>query len=88
MTPKERRTAIVEFVRWHWQEHGIGPTIRELAAQFGVSPSVMQYDVRRLVNQGRLERRPEGWSRALRAVDTDTGGSDHEHQLHDGTATT
>lgn len=62
----DRQKKIVEFIGAHVQKHGYPPTIREIGQEVGIpSTSVVKYNLDRLENLGRLERRREV-SRGLR----------------------
>lgn len=62
----DRQKRIVEFIGAHVQKHGYPPTIREIGQEVGIpSTSVVKYNLDRLENMGRLERRREV-SRGLR----------------------
>lgn len=54
--------AIVEQV----ETLGYPPTVRELAARFGVSTTTMQRDLEQLVKEGRIER---NGARAIRVIE-------------------
>ncbi len=57
MTP--RREALLAFVERFQAEHGSSPSVREMAAELGASPSTVHYHLRVLEATGRLcvERR-------------------------------
>ena len=68
--PLTRRQAqIVEFLREYTAEHGISPTLEEIAGHFGVNKVTIFGHVGELERKGVLRRAARGVSRGLQLVD-------------------
>ena len=63
-----RQREIVEFFRGYVDEHGISPTLEEIAAQFGVNKVTIFGHVSELERKGVLKRAARGISRGLQLV--------------------
>jgi repressor LexA len=64
LTPTQQ--AVLEFIAWHVEEHGMPPTLRELCKEFGWSSTSAASDVLNvLADKGHL-RRASGRARAWR----------------------
>lgn len=60
----KRRVEIFHFIRRYREEHGYSPSVREMAAEFGTSTSVIDYHVAILVDDGYVGK-SHGLSRTL-----------------------
>ncbi len=70
--PLTRRQAqIVEFLREYTNEHGISPTLEEIAQQFGVNKVTIFGHVAELERKGVLRRAARGVSRGLQLITDD-----------------
>lgn len=48
---------VYNYIRDYYDDHGISPTVREIQAALGMSStSVVAYQIRRLVEEGRLTK--------------------------------
>lgn len=63
-----RTSDILEFIRQYREENGMAPSLRELAANFKTSTSVIHYHISKLVADGKLKRVP-GVARGLVPTD-------------------
>ncbi|MGI6208458.1 MAG: transcriptional repressor LexA [Anaerolineae bacterium] len=69
MALSERQKEILEAIRRSVELHGYPPTVREICTAAGISStSVVIYNLRRLEEQGYLQRNPET-SRGIRLLD-------------------
>lgn len=69
MKLRPRQEQMIEFIELFQDEHGYPPTIREIGAAVGISStSVVNYNLEKLEEQGRIERNRDV-SRGLRLVD-------------------
>ena len=65
-----QRTAILRFIRAYIQEHGYGPSIREICAETGLtSTATVHYHLKRLAEEGALVM--EGGKKRAIALPTD-----------------
>jgi repressor LexA len=64
-----RQQDIIQFLRSYVEEHGISPTLEEIAAQFGVNKVTIFGHVAELERKGVIRRRAKGVSRSLELVD-------------------
>lgn len=74
MTPAaltRRQRQIVDFLRAYHAEHGISPTLEEIAGHFGVNKVTVFGHVSELERKGVLRRAARGASRALQLVESD-----------------
>lgn len=64
--PTRRQLVLLRFLRWHWAEHGKGPSLAELtrAAGAGCRNTAVGY-VRRFEGRGWVTRKP-GEPRSVR----------------------
>ncbi len=71
-----RQQDILQFLRSYVEEHGISPTLEEIAAQFGVNKVTIFGHVAEMERKGVIRRRAKGVSRSLELVDEeeDMGG--------------
>ena len=53
-----RTDNILQYVRQYKSENGIAPSLREIAAEFQTSTSVVHYHISKLVLDGRMKRLP------------------------------
>ena len=68
MKLRPRQEQMIDFIQDFQDEHGYPPTIREIGAAVGISStSVVNYNLEKLEEQGRIERNREV-SRGLRLV--------------------
>ncbi len=71
-----RQQDIIQFLRSYVEEHGISPTLEEIAAQFGVNKVTIFGHVAEMERKGVIRRRAKGVSRSLELVDDeDESGS-------------
>ena len=68
-----RQQDILQFLRSYVDEHGISPTLEEIAAHFGVNKVTVFGHVAEMERKGVLRRRAKGVSRSLELVDEDDG---------------
>ncbi len=69
MKLRPRQEQMIEFIQVFQDEHGYPPTIREIGAAVGISStSVVNYNLEKLEEQGRIERNRDV-SRGLRLLD-------------------
>lgn len=69
MKLRPRQEHMIEFIQVFQDEHGYPPTIREIGAAVGISStSVVNYNLEKLEEQGRIERNRDV-SRGLRLLD-------------------
>lgn len=69
MKLRPRQEQMIEFIHSYQDDHGYPPTIREIGAAVGISStSVVNYNLEKLEEQGRIERNREV-SRGLRLID-------------------
>lgn len=66
-----RQRDILEFLRGYVDEHGISPTLEEIAAHFGVNKVTVFGHVAEMERKGVIRRRARGVSRSLELVDED-----------------
>ena len=66
-----RQQDILQFLRGYVEEHGISPTLEEIAAHFGVNKVTVFGHVAEMERKGVLRRRAKGVSRSLELVDQD-----------------
>ncbi len=72
-----RQRDILEFLRSYVEEHGISPTLEEIAAYFNVNKVTVFGHVAEMERKGVIRRRARGVSRGLEIVDQDEdGGAD------------
>ncbi|MEM6674957.1 MAG: transcriptional repressor LexA [Planctomycetota bacterium] len=64
-----RQRDILEFLQGYLDEHGISPTLEEIAAHFGVNKVTVFGHVAEMERKGVLRRRARGVSRGLELVD-------------------
>ena len=67
MTPEERRRKVLGFIAWYQFEHGRPPTMSEINddVEFGeTTTSVVEYYLKRLVEEGHLVRLKGGGARS------------------------
>jgi repressor LexA len=64
-----RQQDILQFLRTYVEEHGISPTLEEIAAQFGVNKVTIFGHVAEMERKGVIRRRAKGVSRSLELVD-------------------
>lgn len=64
-----RQLDILEFLRGYVDDHGISPTLEEIAAHFGVNKVTVFGHVAEMERKGVLKRRARGVSRGLEIVD-------------------
>lgn len=74
-----RQRQILDFYREYSAEHGISPTLEEVAQNFGVNKVTIFGHVSELERKGVLSRAARGISRGLQLVE-DEGDSAHEDQ--------
>ena len=67
----KRQRQIVDFLREYTSEHGISPTLEEIAGQFGVNKVTIFGHVAELERKGVLRRAARGVSRGLQLVTDD-----------------
>lgn len=76
MPPLTRRQKdILEFFVSYRDEHGISPTLEEIARNFGLNKVTVFGHVSELEKKGVLTRAAKGVSRGLQLVDFEDGGS-------------
>ncbi|MEM1451731.1 MAG: transcriptional repressor LexA [Planctomycetota bacterium] len=68
-----RQRDILEFLRDYVAEHGISPTLEEIAAHFGVNKVTVFGHVAEMERKGVLRRRARGVSRSLELVEPGDG---------------
>ena len=66
-----RQRDIRDFLRAYVDEHGISPTLEEIAAHFGVNKVTVFGHVAEMERKGVIRRRARGISRGLELVDPD-----------------
>lgn len=64
-----RQQDILQFLRTYVDEHGISPTLEEIAAQFGVNKVTIFGHVAEMERKGVIRRRARGVSRSLELVE-------------------
>ncbi|MDA8620763.1 transcriptional repressor LexA [Planctomycetota bacterium] len=64
-----RQQDILQFLRTYVEEHGISPTLEEIAAQFGVNKVTIFGHVAEMERKGVIRRRAKGVSRSLELVE-------------------
>ena len=64
-----RQRQILDFLRAYTLEHGIAPTLEEIAQHFGVNKVTIFGHVAELERKGVIERGDPGRSRTLRILD-------------------
>ncbi|MBL6757289.1 MAG: transcriptional repressor LexA [Planctomycetes bacterium] len=64
-----RQQDILRFLRTYVDEHGISPTLEEIAAQFGVNKVTIFGHVAEMERKGVIRRRARGVSRSLELVE-------------------
>lgn len=64
-----RQQDILQFLRTYVEEHGISPTLEEIAAQFGVNKVTIFGHVAEMERKGVIRRRARGVSRSLELVE-------------------
>lgn len=64
-----RKNQVLAFIRLYWREHGVGPSLSEIAAAVGTNRSRVQDAIRKLAREGRLHRAP-GVTRGVRPAET------------------
>ena len=64
-----RQQDILQFLRTYVDEHGISPTLKEIAAQFGVNKVTIFGHVAEMERKGVIRRRARGVSRSLELVE-------------------
>lgn len=71
----DRQKCMLDFISEHYEEHGFGPTIREIGEACNISStSVVEYNLKRLEERGYIERDsdkarsivPRNWSNSRR----------------------
>lgn len=72
-----RQQDILEFLRGYVDEHGISPTLEEIAAHFGVNKVTVFGHVAEMERKGVLKRRARGISRGLEIVDDEEAEGSH-----------
>ncbi|MEM9380306.1 MAG: transcriptional repressor LexA [Planctomycetota bacterium] len=70
-----RQRDILEFLRDYVDEHGISPTLEEIAAHFGVNKVTVFGHVAEMERKGVLRRRARGVSRSLELVEPGEGNA-------------
>lgn len=70
-----RQSQILEFFRTYTEEHGISPTLEEVAQHFGVNKVTVFGHVSELQRKGVLTRSAPGVSRGLQIVRDETDGA-------------
>jgi repressor LexA len=56
---RQRRLAILVFLRQHWKDNGYSPSVREIGAATGVtSPNAVHTHLRRLEDEGYITITP------------------------------
>lgn len=68
-----RQRDILEFLRDYVEEHGISPTLEEIAAHFDVNKVTVFGHVAEMERKGVIRRRARGVSRGLEIVDQNEG---------------
>lgn len=63
-----RQQDILQFLRTYVEDHGISPTLEEIAAQFGVNKVTIFGHVAEMERKGVIRRRAKGVSRSLEVV--------------------
>ncbi|MAE28911.1 MAG: transcriptional repressor LexA [Planctomycetota bacterium] len=82
--PLTRRQAeIIEFLRTYQGEHGISPTLEEMAHNFGVSKVTIFGHVAELERKGVIKRQEPGASRSIQLVKEDSEAIDGVQILGD-----
>ena len=72
--PLTRRQAqIIDFLREYRGEHGISPTLEEMALHFGISKVTIFGHVAELERKGVLKRHERGASRSIQLLDEEHG---------------
>lgn len=75
MTPRaaltRRQHQILEFLRAYTDEHGLAPTLEEIAEHFGVNKVTIFGHIGELERKGVIERAGKGLSRSLRLIEDD-----------------
>ncbi|EPR09890.1 hypothetical protein M527_07130 [Sphingobium indicum IP26] len=64
-----RKLQVLSFIRRFYHEHGVGPSLSEIAAALGTNRSRVQDAIRKLAREGRLHRVP-GQTRGVRPAET------------------
>ena len=67
-----RQQDILQFLRTYVEDHGISPTLEEIAAQFGVNKVTIFGHVAEMERKGVIRRRAKGVSRSLEVVDQES----------------
>lgn len=71
-----RQSQILRFFREYASEHGISPTLEEIAGHFGVNKVTIFGHVAELERKGVLRRSAPGISRGLQLVEPEEGGGE------------
>ena len=64
-----RKLQVLAFIRGFYQDHGIGPSLSEIAAAVGTNRARVQGAIRKLAQEGRIHRVP-GQARGVRPAET------------------
>lgn len=57
-TMASRKLQVLAFIRLFYREHGIGPSLSEIAAAIGSNRTRAQDAIRKLAREGRVHHRP------------------------------